>query len=145
MFCNVTFLLLNLIRKGAMEAILTFNGQKHEYDKLLKLAANGPSITVASCDVVLDVDDLIAPAVQNTKAVVFYHREGKYVVLVGRDLVKQMLDGGSSIKGQLISGPALKKARVNRTVVMEVPVSPTRGSYGDRSASQSRPPRYQHG
>jgi hypothetical protein len=56
--------------------------------------------------------------------VVFYKQEGKFTVLLGHIKVRQALEAGNTvIKGKLISGPVLKKCRIEKEAapVIEVP------------------------
>jgi hypothetical protein len=52
--------------------------------------------------------------------VTFFKQEGKFTVLLGHLYVQRLLaDGASHIRGRIISGPALKRARIDAPFVDE--------------------------
>lgn len=106
------------------QQILTFNGHDYHVNRVTARAADGPRVEFK----IDDLDLIGAHPVQvrlfglapdSSKnfvyegVPVFYKFEGKYVVLLGSEVVRQKIEAGQQvIAGRLISGPSLKRARV---------------------------------
>jgi hypothetical protein len=61
--------------------------------------------------------------------VLFYKQEGKFTVLLGHIKVREALEAGSTVlRGKLISGPGLKKCRIDKpepVAIVAPPPAPT--------------------
>lgn len=98
------------------QALLTFHGHDYHVAKVITRAGDAPRVEFK-----LDELDLIgAHPVRLSKDMapyrgtpLFYKFEGKYVVLLGSEVVREKIEAGQqTIAGRLISGPSLKRARV---------------------------------
>ena len=102
------------------KAVLNFNNNQYDLASAINQAASGPNITINSDE--LDLVSKEAQAIQviqpsngpdiKSNTVVLYKYNGKYLVLVGRDYIETLLPLSKTIKGHLISTPALKRTRI---------------------------------
>lgn len=100
-------------------AVLTLNGHEHDLAKLLDLAAQGPLITVDLKDVDLDPTPETAVTLSHepngwqTDDPIFFKYQNKFIPLRGAAGIRQLNSKGlASVKGRLLSTPALKKSRL---------------------------------
>lgn len=100
-------------------AVLTLHGHDHDLAKLLDLAAQGPLITVDISDVDLEPSPENAvklskePEGWATNNPIFFKYQGKFIPLRGWAGIAQLKGNGlASVKGHLLSTPALKKSRL---------------------------------
>lgn len=121
--------------------VLLFNAHAHYLDALLAQTRTAPSIGVEREKVDLDISNLFyigiqpASATPSNSEVVFVKYDGRFVVLLGQDKVRAALEQSqATIRGRLLSSPALKKARVPEEVI-EVPVPKT---YTEEFANRPR-------
>lgn len=111
---------------------LLFKGEEYRLDQILSLAKSGPPIEVKLEELNLLGVKKIAnareeapyvavhqPALQEYREgqVVFFKQEGKYTVLFGHDKLALAIDAGQTVfKGKLLSGPVLKRARIEKPI-----------------------------
>lgn len=149
------------------EPVFIFRAQEYRLDALKAQLPFAPRIEVSTADlnplgvgerpfqVQFSSSAMNDPGVEVT----FFKQEGKFTVLLGQlSVQKQIADGARHVCGRIISGPALKRARINspfidepapvprEPVPAEAPVSnrarntqPSRA--GQRRWSSNQPPR----
>lgn len=136
------------------DVILTFKDQQYPLDKVKAKAMSGPIIEAKLEELNISEDALAlvtlsADSVElHAGPIIFFKHEGKYLVFGGMANVTKAVTQGKSIKGHLLSSPALKSVRI----VKHEPAQPaqvaalanhfssssrydgdrTRGSYGDK-------------
>ena len=105
------------------ETLVVLGGVKYLLSQLLQQANLGPKIVVKTADLNPMVPGSQFPELAVTiegnapmrdpHPVVFYKQLGKMTVVLGRDQVQKLLgDGKAEISGKLLSGPAIKKAKL---------------------------------
>lgn len=100
---------------------ITIGGINHYCDGVLKVAGSGPLISVKEEELNLVEDPEFCVKINGKietipKYPIFLKHNGKYVVLVGKELIDEQKKGkrfSGLIEGKLVSSVALKKARVN--------------------------------
>jgi hypothetical protein len=118
--------------------VLLFKGEEFDMDQVLGQAKSGPPIEVKLDELNLVGLNKLAADEEEAKrliarhhpvrpeyveqGIVFYKQEGKYTVLLGHIKIRQALEEGKrSFKGRLISGPALKKTKIEKPVAYTPP------------------------
>lgn len=142
---------------------LLFKDEEFRLDQVLSLAKSGPPIEVKLAELnMLGVKKLAnareeqpyvarhEPPLQEYREgmAVFFKQEGRFTVLFGHDKLALAIDAGHTVfKGKLISGPQLKKARIEKPISREelieklkasAPVEPQFNS--PRITQERRPP-----
>lgn len=103
------------------EAILTFNGHRHNVDKVLGKASI--PIEVAYKDInddlkLVGLENVSDPSKYYDGTTVFIKFEGKFVPLLGRSkVVTNTVNPERIIKGMLITSVALKAARIDDGII----------------------------
>jgi hypothetical protein len=99
-------------------ATISVAGILHYLDLLQQIGSQAAKVSIKLEEIVpLDDPNLQAPIVPaqpeaQHREILFYKREGKYMVLLGRETLKRLMDSGTfNINGRLISGPMLKRTR----------------------------------
>ena len=105
------------------QKLLHFNGNDYFLDKVIAGASSGPKVEFGANEINLELQvkvhdgsskELEADAIfHDMGQAIFYKFEGKYILLRGLSVAKKFLADNplAKIKGQLISGPVLKRAR----------------------------------
>lgn len=110
------------------KVIMLFNSHRYSLERVLAGANNGPLIEVPFEQLNLEMpikyfeDDAMTAAADSLidhGGVIFYKYEGRFVLLAGSATVKT--NGPATLAGRLISGPALKRARIEDEAPAEVP------------------------
>lgn len=131
--------------------VLLFKGEEFDMDQVLGQAKSGPPIEVKLAELNLVGLNKLAADEEEAKrliarhhplraeyveqGIVFFKQEGKFTVLLGHIKIRQALEEGKQFfKGRLISGPALKKTKIEKPVAYTAP-APT-------PAPQSNTPRF---
>lgn len=100
----------------AGKSFLKFNGHVHHLNQVVAKARTAPTITVAKGDIHLDEGLPVGYSnytSDETELIIFYKHDGRYLVLLGRELVrKAMSNGHLEFIGRLMSSPMLKTTRV---------------------------------
>jgi hypothetical protein len=145
--------------ENTSSAILHFKDSKYRLSAILGLVKQAPPIEVKPEDInpitVFTPENAIykvsiTPDVPEMKVgeIVFYKQEGKFTVLLGQQsAIRAIQDAKGLIKGRLISGPGLKKTRIEEApppVDIHAPVyepEPSRAaakpSYNNERATRS--------
>jgi hypothetical protein len=112
---------------------LLFKGEEYRLDQILSLAKSGPPIEVKLEELnQLGIQKIASepeeqpyvarhcPPLQEYQEhpPVFFKQEGKFTVLLGHEQVRKacLKSGAIVVKGKLISGPQLKKARIEKPI-----------------------------
>lgn len=139
---------------------LLFKGEEYRLDQLLSLAKSGPPIEVTLEQLnmlgvkkpALEAEELpyVArhePSLQEYREhlVVFFKQEGKFTVLFGHDKLSVAIDAGNKVfRGKLISGPQIKKARIEKPInvaeAIKEKVQETSSFNASRVSQDRRPP-----
>jgi hypothetical protein len=110
--------------ENTSSAILHFKDSKYRLSAILGLVKQAPPIEVKPEDinpitVFTEANAIykvsVEPDMPETKIgeIVFYKQEGKFTVLLGQQsAIRAIQDGKGLIRGRLISGPVLKKTRI---------------------------------
>lgn len=132
-------------------ATISVAGILHYLDLVQQIGSQAANVSIKLEDIHPVTDpDFQCPMVPaqpeaEHREILFYKREGKYLILLGRETLKRLTDSGTfNIKGRLISGPMLKRTRCEVVNAIPASVEPVR-AYVDRSKKYSddfrNPPR----
>ena len=137
--------------------VLLFKGEEFDMDQVLGQAKSGPPIEVKLAELNLVGLNKLAADEEEAKrliarhhpvraeyveqGIVFFKQEGKFTVLLGHIRIRQALEEGKlTFKGRLISGPALKKTKIEKPVAYTPPApAPTPQSNAPRFDERRRP------
>lgn len=112
-------------------ALMLFKGTQYRLGAILGLLKQAPPIEVKPEDInpihprsEEDKDFVVSFSPATPEAalggIVFYKQEGKFTVLLGhQSAIQQMAQGRALLKGHLISGPSLKKTRLDNAPIYD--------------------------
>lgn len=136
--------------------LLHFNGHDYHLEKVIAGAGSGPKVEFGASEINLESQVKIHDGSNNEQEAdaifhdmgeaIFYKFEGKYILLRGMTLVKKLLSDNpkAKVKGHLISGPMLKRARKDeyqpQTTTQQVTYP-----YGNSYDARQRPEKARYG
>jgi hypothetical protein len=107
------------------EAVLVFNKNRYQLDRLILLGKAGSTIAVGVADInpfseTKEINPDHVVTIENSNEPIdftgplYFKQHGKYTVIIGQNYVTEAIKSGKAmIKGRLISTPALKSVRIN--------------------------------
>jgi len=91
---------------------MKLNNVEYNQDAVVAVAASGPTVEIDASDLDMENFPILSKSVE-VKLPVFYKYNGKFIVLLGQELVvNALMAKKTKVKGKLVSSPMLKKAKV---------------------------------
>ena len=120
---------------------MKLNNAQYDLNAVIAVAATGPTVEIDAAELDMENYPTLSRPVQ-TKLPVFFKYNGKFIVLLGQELVvAALMANKAKIKGKLVSTPMLKKARIEERQAQpqreEVPAYRPRAA--ERSDRDQRP------